>query len=42
LVLNYDIRTVPDELRPELQKFAQGYEGVDVTIGFFEFEPKTS
>jgi hypothetical protein len=40
LILNYDIRAVPEDLQPQikaqLQEIAAAYEGVDVKIGFFE------
>jgi hypothetical protein len=36
LVLNYDARSVPEELRPQMRDIARAYEGVDVKIGFFE------
>jgi hypothetical protein len=39
LVLNYDIRAVPESMRPQIQKIAEAYEGVDVKIGFFQMEP---
>jgi hypothetical protein len=39
LILNYDIRAVPESMRPQIQKIAEAYEGVDVKIGFFQMEP---
>ena len=36
LVLNYDLRTVPEPMRPQIREIAAAYEGVDVKIGFFE------
>jgi hypothetical protein len=39
IVLDYDLRLVPEDIRPDIRKIAEAYEGVDVKIGFFEFEP---
>lgn len=40
LVVDYDARFAPESIRSEIRQIAEAYEGVDVKIGFFEFEPK--